>query len=216
MVYDSGHGRTVLFGGWRSGSALGDTWEWDGIAWTVAGNTGPATRFGHAMAFDSGRERTILFGGNGNSGVFGDTWERIGVGTAFAYGAGCGTPALTLDPVASAPPTINTTAQLLLSNIGSSFTYVALGWSRTAYGPLTLPLSLAGFGMPGCDLLTSSEFTSLPVTLNGVSAATLSLPLPNMPPLIGLRCYLQGWCFAPGANPGQLIVSNGVEWDIGL
>jgi len=45
--------------------------------------------------------------------------------------------------------------------------------------------------------------------------ATYSLPMPNITGLIGLHVYLQSWAFAPGGNPGQTIVSNGIEWVIG-
>ncbi|HJZ83700.1 MAG TPA: kelch repeat-containing protein [Polyangia bacterium] len=72
VVYDSARARTVVFGGW-TGSALGDTWEWNGTVWTQVASTGPGARYGHAMAFDATRGRTVLFGGyDGNP--LGDTW----------------------------------------------------------------------------------------------------------------------------------------------
>jgi len=47
------------------------------------------------------------------------------------------------------------------------------------------------------------------------ASGRLGLPLPTWAGLIGLEIYLQGWANAPGANPGNTIVSNGVEWVIG-
>src|SRR5260370_41274000 len=33
MVYDSGRGGSVLFGGYNYNGILSDTWEWDGSTW---------------------------------------------------------------------------------------------------------------------------------------------------------------------------------------
>ena len=57
---------------------LGDTWTWDGEAWTQVADTGPEARSGHAMAYDSARQRTVLFGGRAGAGPLGDTWEWDG------------------------------------------------------------------------------------------------------------------------------------------
>ena len=218
MAYDSGRNRTVLFGGTTDGgsfSFFGDTWEWNGAtaAWTLVASTGPQSRSAHAMAYDSGRNRTVVFGGFGGSSVFGDTWEGGVNASASAYGTGCGSPALTISP--GALPRINTIAQALLTNIPSSLAFVCLGWSNTTTGIFALPLSLAPFGLPGCLLQQSLEVSSLPVTSTGVGTATFSVPLPNNTGLLGLRVYLQGWAIAPGYNPGNLILSNGLEWLIG-
>jgi hypothetical protein len=215
MAYDSGRNRTVLFGGYDGSSIFGDTWEWNGAnaAWTQVASTGPLSRYVHAMAYDSGRNRTVLFGGYA-SGNLGDTWEWGGPpASASAYGTGCGSPALTISP--GALPRINTTAQALLTNIPASLAFVCLGWSNTTTGLFPLPLSLAGFGLPGCLLQQSAEGGSLPVTPTGVGTATFSVPLPNNIGLLGLRLYLQGWAIAPGYNPGGAIVSNGLAWRIG-
>jgi hypothetical protein len=65
------------------------------------------------------------------------------------------------------------------------------------------------------DLLQSSEVLGLPAPITGPGAATFSVALPNIPGLVGLRVYLQGWASAPGVNAGNTITSNGVEWTIG-
>jgi hypothetical protein len=216
MAYDSQRGRTVLFSGFVMGGFLGDTWEWDGTNWTQVASAGPVGRYFHGMAYDSQRGNTVLFGGFMVNNVLGDTWEWNGgsSSTATTFGTGCGYPALDLSP--AAPPTINTTAQALLTNSPSSLAFVALGWSRTAFGPFALPLTLATLGLPGCYLLQSSEFSGLPVTFTGTGTATFSVPVPNTTGLIGLHVFLQGWAYAPGANSGQLIVSNGIDWGIGI
>jgi Galactose oxidase, central domain len=65
----------VLFGGVNSIDPTqanrimyGDSWRWDGHAWTKAQDIGPAPRWGHGMAFRSDTRRVVLFGG---SSVFG-------------------------------------------------------------------------------------------------------------------------------------------------
>src|ERR1044071_5765967 len=75
MVYDAGRGVTVLFGGYSNGVYYGDTWEWDGIVWTLRSISGPAPRYRHAMAYDSARGVTVLFGGLTGSGDSGECWE---------------------------------------------------------------------------------------------------------------------------------------------
>jgi hypothetical protein len=78
MAYDAARGQTIQFGGevlqLGQATAGGDTWAWDGQAWTQVADTGPAARSGCSMAYDSGRQRVVLFGGRGNT----DTWEWDG------------------------------------------------------------------------------------------------------------------------------------------
>jgi len=220
MAYDTQRGVTVLFGGDYSND---DTWEWDGATWATVATTGPTAVACPAMAYDTQRGMTVLFGGT-NDGIisFDDTWEWSGgpagpgtPATASAFGAGCGSPALTLSPDISARPIINATGQVSMTNIPSTLAFVSLGWSRTMVGPFTLPFSLLGYGLPGCYLLQSCEAAAAPVTFTTPGTATYSLPLPNWNGLIGLQLYLQGWANAPGANAGNTIVSNGIEWVIG-
>ncbi len=72
-------GNVILFGGATpAGSALGDTWEWDGVAWNPLMIAGPAARFGAAMAPDD-QGNLILFGGSpGGTTFFADTWRFDG------------------------------------------------------------------------------------------------------------------------------------------
>lgn len=187
-----------------------------GVTWHVLDNQGPVCR-AHSMAFDDHRGLVVVFGGLDSSDSYvGTTWEWLGdPGTGSVFGSGCGSPQFTLAPASAAPPTLTTVAQASLANIPSTVAFVALGWSRTAFGPFALPISLSSYGMPGCDLLQSADAAALPVTFTGPGTATLSLPIPNWPVLIGAHVYLQGWAFAPGVNPGHTIVSNGLDWGIG-
>jgi hypothetical protein len=83
MAFDSSRNKTVLFGGVGGVGTvgyLGDTWEWDGTAWTQVASTGPAPRNLGAMAFDAIQNEAVLFGGRdvGSSTLFGDTWAWNG------------------------------------------------------------------------------------------------------------------------------------------
>ncbi len=78
MAYDPVHGKTVLFGGFGNGGPLlGDTWLWDGTAWTQATPNAmslPPARGNSAMALDP-LGHIVLFGGTDSSGhLLGDTW----------------------------------------------------------------------------------------------------------------------------------------------
>ena len=76
MAEDTGRGRLVMFGGIYTPQ----TWEWDGLAWTLrAPAMSPPVLGGCAMAYDPQRGRTLLFGGD--SGILSprdDTWEWDG------------------------------------------------------------------------------------------------------------------------------------------
>jgi len=85
----------VLFGGVNSIDPklaqadriiYGDSWRWDGKAWTKVQDIGPTPRWGHGMAFRSDTGRIVLFGGSSvfgpaedsslQAGVIRDTWEH--------------------------------------------------------------------------------------------------------------------------------------------
>jgi hypothetical protein len=91
MAADTEHDRIVMFGGVAldaSANAVinGDTWLFDGTAWTQ-GPVGPPPRRGAAMAYDAKRRRVVLFGGSSSPArdatscsCLGDTWEWDGMG----------------------------------------------------------------------------------------------------------------------------------------
>ncbi len=80
MVYDSTHGRMVLFGGGSASGYLNDIWEFDVATktWTnVTPSSGPTPvpRGWPAMAHDPVRNKILMYGGAAASGQVGDTWE---------------------------------------------------------------------------------------------------------------------------------------------
>ena len=157
----------------------------------------------------------LLFVGTYSGSLF-IGMPQLVAATATSFGLGCGAPVLTLAPTPTALPRINATARASLVNAPTSPAFVALGWSSTSAGPFPLPMPLALYGMPGCNLLQSADLGSRPLTPTGPTTAAYSLPLPNWGGLLGLHIYLQGWAVAPGANSAAIILSNGVEWVIGM
>lgn len=79
MAYDPVSGVVALFGG-QSGfnfgeDPLGDTWTYDGIAWTQLAIGGPSPRTFVKMVYDASRARLVLFGGYDGTSMVADTWE---------------------------------------------------------------------------------------------------------------------------------------------
>jgi hypothetical protein len=83
VAFDGDRAKTILFGGEYSvplgggshpyyGSVpLGDTWAYDGSAWSQVASTGPSARGLATMAYDARRKRLVLFGGS----IVSSTWE---------------------------------------------------------------------------------------------------------------------------------------------
>jgi hypothetical protein len=79
MAYHSLRGHSVMFGGYLSpaggsGTATGDTWEWDGTDWLATSKSGPEGRGVFGMTYDPDRGAAVLFGGFGYNPA-GDTWQ---------------------------------------------------------------------------------------------------------------------------------------------
>ncbi len=81
MVYDSGRGVTVIFGG-RNASTLvplSETYQYAGTQWDLVTTLhSPPARYWAGMAYDAHRQKVVLFGGQNNSTSFNDTWEFDG------------------------------------------------------------------------------------------------------------------------------------------
>ena len=79
MVYDEKRKTLVLFGGLTVmfpavQIPLGDTWEWNGLAWSRLNVKGPEPRWGHQMAYDHSMGTILLFGGYDGKKFYDDTW----------------------------------------------------------------------------------------------------------------------------------------------
>ena len=83
--------------------------------------------------------------------------------------------------------------------------FLLLGFSRTAWGALALPLPLGSIGIPGgCSLLASGQAKLAAVT-NGSGTRVDTFTVPNLPTLRGLQIYLQTLALS---GPG-LAATNG-------
>ncbi|MCA8953903.1 MAG: hypothetical protein KDE27_30615 [Planctomycetes bacterium] len=135
-------------------------------------------------------------------------------GSCLSYGAGCagssGVPLLvgtrpaigqTMDLDATVPTT-------------SAVSFFQLGLSDSTWSGSQLPLSLAPFGAPGCDLLASGELGVF-LVLNTAGTAQLQLAMPNSPGLVGFPFYSQAFPLDPAANSLGLSASNGACATVG-
>jgi formylglycine-generating enzyme required for sulfatase activity len=77
MEHDTLCGRAVLHSGADAAYAnnYGDSWAWDGTAWTQLPGSSPPGRHGAAVAFDAQRGQTVLWGGRDVNGFYADTWQ---------------------------------------------------------------------------------------------------------------------------------------------
>jgi hypothetical protein len=101
------------------------------------------------------------------------------------YGSGCagtgGVPAL---QVVSAP-SLGSTLTLSVQNLGAGIAVMVTG-----LGQVALPLQPIGLGFgPGCTLLVTLDALDVMLPVGG--SATWSLPIPNLPALVGLHLFNQ-------------------------
>lgn len=95
LIYNEHLSKTILFGGADSEKVLNDTWEFDGIKWSLLStNNAPTPRTFPAVTYDSVNKQVLLFGGNrvlfGNNDsdyqffddfwIFdGESWKKVDV-----------------------------------------------------------------------------------------------------------------------------------------
>lgn len=211
-----------MTGGAAGLTQFGIDWEWDGVNWSQAQNANSLIRYAHALAFDSHRNRMVQFGGATNGSLSGtsfsgSTTELIfSVSPGTPFGSGCGSPSPTLQPDPTSPPSTGSTARCLLGTLASPVAVMMIGWSNSSFGAFSLPVSLAAVGMPGCNLLQSAEVFGLSVSSTGPAVGEFALPIPADSALVGYNLYLQALVVTPGANPANLLTTNGLTWEIGL
>jgi hypothetical protein len=96
--------------------------------------------------------------------------------------------------------------------LGGSAAVFALGNSRRAWGPVTLPFALQG--APGCAVRVNGVVTAgLALAGGGAGNGTASfgLPIPNQSALTGVTLVSQWWCLDAGGNTLGLTTSEGGE-----
>ncbi len=132
-----------------------------------------------------------------------------------SFGTGCGNPPLALVPDPSAPPLLGSTTRVQIDNIPWALAGLALGFDNVSYVGLPLPLDLGSWGMPGCTLLQSTNNSMFFIVPPSVTSQSGQLSIPLRPTLLGFHLYLQGFATAPGFNPGDLILSNALDLQLG-
>jgi hypothetical protein len=213
--------RTVMYGGFGIGSVyLADTWEWDGTTWQQRQPSGgpPLERSATALTYDLLRSATVMVGGIDYAWWLNDTWTYAATTPASfaAYGAGCGgtagTPALL--PVGGRAPWIGDAWGLEFAPLPANApALLVLGFSRTVWGTTPLPMSLAGFGMPGCMLHSSPD--AIAFTAAAGQVATWPIAIPNNQAFVGMTLFTQAAGMDPAANVGGVVVGNALELHFG-
>jgi hypothetical protein len=199
MAYDPLRRRTVLFGGLdRSNGALGDTWEWDGLAWTQVATTGPApaARSRHPMVWDGGRGVCRLFSGNAGSNLR-DTWEWDGAAWRQVATGG--------------PPPRMYHAMAHHQARGTSLVFggwdlsapLADSWEYAPTPPCVTP-TVFGCETPGCAGAARLSAASCPRVGNAAFAIEVSNGVPDS--LQGGGAFLM---LSDAAAPGQSLPCSG-------
>jgi len=220
MTYDEARGVTIVHGGvaGNGGPQADVSWEYDGVNWNTAPNDGaqPSITSQTSMTYDSTMQQVVMVTRHNSdveTWVYKDNNSGLHPSSSSVYGAGCGSPMMTMSPVD--PPKIGFTASADIINMPTQVAGVAIGWSNTFSFPIPLPFELSSLGMPGCLLLQSSEAFGLPVQTQINGQGLFELPIPFAPSIIGTHLYAQAYSLSPGSNLLGVIASNGIDWEIG-
>ncbi len=82
-----------------------------------------------------------------------------------------------------------------------------LGFSKTMFGGVPLPIELDAYGLPRCAVLASLDVSAGVAVVSGGSAA-ITIPLPLSPALYYSRAYWQ-WITLDPSAPGSMVLSRG-------
>ena len=211
LAYDKSLQRMVRIGGaWSLLTEHDDQWFWDGQWQDGTGTTRPPAREACVMVFDDARNQLVMF--SGAHGIGADTWvsESGLLASKTQYGSSCAVTSI----LTSGRPIVGTTVNVQLVLPSSPFAFLALGWNSSTFMGQPLPIDLTPLGMTGCELLTSSNVLGLSMSVAG-NFGTYQAVLPNTPTLSGSSVYWQAFALAPGANPLEVMASNGLAWTLG-
>ncbi len=149
MDYDSNTGQMVLFGGLDgTGTALGDTWTYNGTTWTQQTPTAsPTARSDASMDYNTSAGRLFLFGGIDNfDDTLSDTWTYevplVQSVTFTTTDASATVGGATYTPSASATSGLGVTINLDADSTGCSLSNGVV--SFTAAGTCVLDATQAG------------------------------------------------------------------------
>jgi hypothetical protein len=150
----------MLFGGTNSGGYLGDTWTWNGTAWSLVSSTGgPSARADASVAYDPATQQIVLFGGSDNVGYLGDTWTWNG--TAWSLFSSTGGPSARADASMAYDPA--TQQIVLFGGISGGYLGDTWTWNGTAWSLL----SSTGPPVREAPSMAYDQATSQPVLFGG-------------------------------------------------
>jgi len=113
--------------------------------------------------------------------------------------------------LASTLPQLGTTLTMTTSQFPPTS---LLGIQLVSFTAIDPGIELGFLGMPGCYVHAGTD--AMYALLPSGGQAQWQLPVPNNPSLMGAQLAGQSAAFAPGANTGGLITSNGVLLTIGV
>ncbi len=217
MVTDLRRQRVVLLGGVTFDMLA---WEWDGAQWNARLQFCPLPRLSFGIGFDAVARRVLVAGGGvpfpsstGSAYWQNDTWsfQTPLPADVVPFGSGCagsaGTPALAAKPFAL--PWLGDT----MRNVVQTVPAASLGAFFVSSFGSTPPLSLAAFGMPGCELLVPVDVAEFRIANAG--RAEWELAIPNAPSLAAAQFRQQAFVIDAPANALGLVASNGVTVTLG-
>src|SRR5262245_45149939 len=157
-----------------------------------------------------------FFAGGGAGNVF--AVDNVVITYAAGYttfGTGC-PGALGVPTLAAAPgwtPKRGTTLSVSVGGLPFGVGLMITGLSNTLFsGAIPLPMSLAGLGYPGCNLLVDAML--IDTIIGPPTSATWSFPIPNNMAFAGFTFYNQGASLEAGTP--MLAFSNGGTAVLGL
>jgi arylsulfatase A-like enzyme len=134
-------------------------------------------------------------------------------GSLLPFGTGC--PGATGDPrlVAVVPPQVGLSAGVLIDNVSpaASMVFGMFGTSNASHSGNPLPMNMASYGMPSCQLLIDP----LSLSYAGFHGGLWSVRTPRDPTIAGTRFYLQAFVLEPGINAANMVASAGLEGVVG-
>ena len=191
MTFDVARSRVVMHGGSAvsGGQALSGLWEWDGRAWNQANLANPVAQRLHSLTYDTTANRVFSFWGFAapGSSANGLVQDLLRL-ERDVFGTGCA-PSMATVPqieVSDPRPALGTVTQFDVSSTPAAApVFLLLG-----FDPLVPVLDLRSVGLPGCELLVRPVVTAQALRVG--STASVVLPIPNNPSLVGVRLVGQG------------------------
>ena len=124
----------MLFGG-TNGSALSNTWSWNGTTWSqLTPATSPPGRWSATMAYDPATGTVVLFGGYSGSSYLSDTWSWNGI--TWSHLTPATSPPARAGAMMDYDPTTGTMV-LFGGSPGSGFLSDTWTWNGTTWSELT-------------------------------------------------------------------------------